>query len=385
MPVKLNSSGGGSVTLTTPSTATDYTATFPAATGSVVLSNTSGTATVTDFYATNVYASGTVQMGSSFKRNRIINGNMQIWQRATTYSLTNSYIYGSADRWETDMGSTAAATASQSTSVPTTAGQLFQYSMKVQRTASSTSTGNIVVAQAIETSNSYDLAGSSATLSFYAKCGANYSPTSSALNALVFFGQGTDQSITNMRNNAWTGQTNAGGAATLTTSWQRFTFTVSVPAGTTQLGMQVYASPTGTAGADDSFYITGVQLEVGSVATPYERQIYSDQLAQCQRYYQKIDGFITTGSTTTTVIAVVEFNPVMRTSPSVSATAAIKISDNVAADFTQSSASASIVNGTRVTSSSVNCSINNFTGLTTYRPYQSVPNETGFLAFSAEL
>jgi len=42
-------------------------------------------------------------------------------------------------------------------------------------------------------------------------------------------------------------------------------------------------SVVGTAGA--TFYITGVQLEVGTVATPYEMQIYSDQLAQCQRYY----------------------------------------------------------------------------------------------------
>jgi hypothetical protein len=37
-----------------------------------------------------------------------------------------------------------------------------------------------------------------------------------------------------------------------------------------------------------TFYITGVQLEVGTVATPYEMQIYSDQLAQCLRYYYKI-------------------------------------------------------------------------------------------------
>jgi hypothetical protein len=34
-----------------------------------------------------------------------------------------------------------------------------------------------------------------------------------------------------------------------------------------------------------TFYLTGVQLEVGTKATPYEMQIYSDQLAQCQRYY----------------------------------------------------------------------------------------------------
>lgn len=286
------------------------------ATANVTLDG-SGNATV----GNNLTVTGQTIPSSSFKRNRLINGNMQVWQRATSYALTNSYVYGSADRWETDMGSTAAATASQSTSVPTTVGQLFQYSLKVQRTAASTSTGNIVVAQAIETVNSYDLAGSSATLSFYARCGTNYSPTSSALYALVFFGQGTDQSITNMRNNAWTGQTNAGGTATLTTSWQRFTFTVSVPAGTTQMGMQVFASPTGTAGADDSFFITGVQLEAGSAATPYERQIYSDQLTQCQRYYFRqtsaaSDAFgVGFNNTTTTAFGLVYYPVIMRTAP----------------------------------------------------------------------
>jgi hypothetical protein len=42
-----------------------------------------------------------------------------------------------------------------------------------------------------------------------------------------------------------------------------------------------------------TFYITGVQLEVGTKATPYEMQIYSDQLAQCMRYYYKQDTIIT--------------------------------------------------------------------------------------------
>jgi hypothetical protein len=45
-------------------------------------------------------------------------------------------------------------------------------------------------------------------------------------------------------------------------------------------------SVVGTSGA--TFYITGVQLEAGTVATPFERQIYGTQLAQCQRYYQRI-------------------------------------------------------------------------------------------------
>jgi len=56
----------------------------------------------------------------------------------------------------------------------------------------------------------------------------------------------------------------------------------------------------GTSGA--TFYITSVQLEVGSSATPYEMQIYSDQLAQCQRYYSKsYDTGTVPGTASTTV------------------------------------------------------------------------------------
>jgi hypothetical protein len=55
-----------------------------------------------------------------------------------------------------------------------------------------------------------------------------------------------------------------------------------------------YVQPTGatsvvgTNGA--TFYITGVQLEVGTTATPFERRLYSQELANCQRYYQHING-----------------------------------------------------------------------------------------------
>jgi len=41
----------------------------------------------------------------------------------------------------------------------------------------------------------------------------------------------------------------------------------------------------------NEFYITGVQLEVGSKATPFEHESYSQTLAKCQRYYQTSDGF----------------------------------------------------------------------------------------------
>jgi len=37
----------------------------------------------------------------------------------------------------------------------------------------------------------------------------------------------------------------------------------------------------------DTFQITGVQLEVGDTATPFEHRSYGDELARCQRYYEK--------------------------------------------------------------------------------------------------
>jgi len=68
MPVKLNSAGGGSVTLTTPSTASDFTATFPANTGNVV--TTGSTAAVTPAMlstgAPNWDSSGNLSFNSGF-------------------------------------------------------------------------------------------------------------------------------------------------------------------------------------------------------------------------------------------------------------------------------------------------------------------------------
>jgi hypothetical protein len=58
-----------------------------------------------------------------------------------------------------------------------------------------------------------------------------------------------------------------------------------------------------------TFYVTGVQLEVGTKATPYEMQIYSDQLAQCQRYYSKSYNIDVAPGTVTYVGSLAAFSP----------------------------------------------------------------------------
>jgi hypothetical protein len=140
--------------------------------------------------------------------------------------------------------------------------------------------------QSFETINSIPYAGKTISFSFYARAGANYSATSSALGARVWSGTGTDQNL---------GVGYTGGAialnntATLTTTWQRFTYTGTIPTTATEIGIQFFGSPTGTAGANDWYEITGVQIDLGSVALPFRTcaATLAGELAACQRYYTR--------------------------------------------------------------------------------------------------
>jgi hypothetical protein len=335
----------------------------------------------------NLTVAGTVAMGSSFKRNRIINGNMQIWQRATTATgnYSGGYAYVSVDRWAI-YSPNASTTFGQSTSVP--AG--FQYSIKMQRPASSTATGVLGSIQAIESVNCYDLSSQSVTVSFYAKAGANYSGGN--LNIVVPTGTVADQGIATV--SSWTGYAAPISTSTaITTTWTRYTFTGTFGAGVLEAAIQFSYTPTGTAGADDAVYITGVQLEVGTVATPYEMQIYSDQLAQCQRYYYQ--GFLLAGIWGGTAIQALLSTPVpMRTTPTtgITGTGYLQMGDTVNAGVTQS------VAGWGITSPAAqNLSANyqtfqwaagNFAGLTSYRMYYQSDYTGGtnnLITLSAEL
>ena len=72
-----------------------------------------------------------------------------------------------------------------------------------------------------------------------------------------------------------------------------------------------------------TFDITGVQLEVGDVATPFEHRIYADELIRCQRYYQSIDYYYDYGTTTANIFYYTNFSfPVtMRANPAMTASA----------------------------------------------------------------
>ena len=224
-------------------------------------------------------------------KNVINNGAMQIWQRGTSFGTTAGSFpaFYTSDRWGVQCNSANQIQVIQQTSGNPTG---FQNSLKIGRPSGNTATGFTLLAQVIETANAIPLQGSTVTLSYYAKAGANYSGapggTTNGLNVALAYGTGTDDSLQNLINGAWSGQTNIIGTnIALTTSFQRFQHTVTLPAGATQLGVQYAFTPVSTAGADDNVYITGVQLEMGSTATPFELRHFSEELKLCQRYFEK--------------------------------------------------------------------------------------------------
>jgi hypothetical protein len=228
-------------------------------------------------------------------RNLIINGGLDVWQRGTSVSASSSNITYTADRFAARPNSSTTTTVSRSTSAP----EGFSYSALITR--DSGQTGTLTRFQtALETIDMACLRGRVVTLSFYAKADSGYTTASSSLPVVLYVGNGTERlrAITSYDNQT----TPISDSVTLTTSWQRFTLTsTTLPSDLSQLTVAFEPAWSGTAPSNDGFYLTGVQLEVGSVATPFKHRSYGQELALCQRYYQKSYDYDTAPGTNTIV------------------------------------------------------------------------------------
>jgi hypothetical protein len=253
--------------------------------------------------------------------NPVINSAFQIAQRGTSIAVGAGAAY-TLDRWMGFRnGAAAGETVSRQATGDTTNLPFIQYCARVQRDSGNTSTAYLSLSQSFESVNSIPFAGKTVTVSYYARRGANFSATSNALVSQIFTGTGTDQT--------WiSGYTGFAVAVqetkTLTTTWQRFTMTATLGASITELALNFSFDPTGTAGAADFFEVTGVQLEVGSVATPFHTLggTIQGELAACQRYYYREsggNGFATTGFgqaySTTNVYSILKPKVTMRIAP----------------------------------------------------------------------
>ena len=222
-------------------------------------------------------------------RNKIINGNFDIWQRGTSLSSGTGGRY-LADRFTNGSAGTTC-TAAQSAfalgqpDVPNEP----EYYISTAVTSVAGASNNATLHQHIESVKS--CAGKTVTLSFYAKSNAS---RNIAVELYQNFGTGGTPS---------TSVSIPAGLKALTTSWQKFTVTVGVPS--------ISGKVLGTGGNDSlvvyfwfdagssnssrasslgqqsgTFDIAQVQLEEGSIATPFELRPIGTELSLCQRYYQ---------------------------------------------------------------------------------------------------
>ena len=252
-------------------------------------------------------------------RNRIINGDMRIDQRNAGASVTPADGAYTLDRWRAGASQSSKFSVQRSATAP--AG--FTNSLLVTSLSaySVTTNDNFEVFQYIEGFNVADLAwgtanAQSVTVSFWVRSSLTgtfggtvnnsafnrsypFSYTISAANTFEY----KTITIAGDTSGTWLTDNSTGlvlciglgagaGRSGTAGAWSGSTFYNATGA----------TSVVGTNGA--TFYITGVQLEAGTVATPFERRSYGQELALCQRYYEKsfdIDTAPANGSNTTSV------------------------------------------------------------------------------------
>ena len=254
-----------------------------------------------------------VDAGGLTGRNLFINGAMQVAQRGTSSTATGM---NTVDRFEITLGNTdqLAVTQSQSTTVPS--GQGFSNSLKVEVTTAETSLASnefFRIIQRIEAQNLQHLAfGSSSakplTLSFWVRSSlagkysvlfyrgdaspARSNTPSYTINAadtweyktITIDGDTTGGVIANDNgaglNITWTLAAGTGYSGTPHTGWGDYALTDDF-AHSDQVN---FAAQTGT------FYLTGVQVEVGGTATAFEHEALGTTLTKCHRYYYQVGG-----------------------------------------------------------------------------------------------
>lgn len=321
-------------------------------------------------------------------QNGLYNSSFQVWQRGTSFASALTY---NADRYF--KGAASANTVTRQLTNDTTNLPFIQYCLRSQRNSGSTSTTALEIAQSLETADSIKYIGRTVTFSFYARRGANFS--ASTLDSYIFSGTGTDQSLLG---SGYTGQaTVASGFHTLTTTWQRFSITGTVGTTATEISIYFNAAMSGTAGANDFFEITGLQLEVGSVATPYTSMTgtLQGELAACQRYcinypadgaYNRYGGGL--NYSTTKCNANIPLPVEMRTTPSLTTTGtASNYAVNHGADTVTACSAVPAINGAGNSKKVASVDATVSSGLTAgaFGILLSNNNTTSYLLFTAEL
>lgn len=331
-------------------------------------------------------------------RNRIINGAMVIDQRNAGASVTNISGNGyTLDRWFTSTSQASKFTIQQNAGSVTPPTGFKNYLGITSSSAYSVlSTDFFALVQAIEGLNVADLGwgasgAQSVTLSFWIR--SSLTGTFSGVISNGAFDYQYPFTYTISSANTWEQKTITLTGPTagtwLTTNGVGIYVYLNIGAGSsvvaasggawgaqTVRGVTGSQSVVGTNGA--TWYITGVQLEVGTSATNFEYRDYGRELIMCQRYYQTSAAYYAFANNSTIVTISTVFPVAMRTGPTMSIySSVLRLSDN-SADYTSSGAFSSV----SAYSSGVRFSQAGYSGLTAGKFYIGYGD---LLAANAEL
>jgi hypothetical protein len=315
--------------------------------------------------------------------NAIINGAFDIWQRGTSFAAAAGGQVYTADRFGHDRNGTGATvTISRQNFTPGAAPQAgyeSEYFLRVDQSVAGTGQTFNTFDQRVEDVRTF--AGQTVTFSFWAK--ASTAETLRRITLTQLFGSGGSTSVSV-----------SSPEITLTTSWARYSVTLDVPSvsGKT-IGANSFLRAQFLLPLNETFTIDiwGVQLEAGSVATPFRRNANSLQgeLAVCQRYYQRISlssgngVFGNYGAAVGTTQALIPFpnKSTMRVTPTSIEFSNLQLSDG------SGGFPASNVSIWGPSTPDTPYALVTSSGLTSFRPLYLTTSGAGssFLAFSAEL
>jgi hypothetical protein len=316
-------------------------------------------------------------------KNKIINGDFGVWQRGTSFTLTTSVQSFTADRFRALVNfSAGTSTASQQTFTPGTAPVAGYEGQYFHRISCGSTATYAEMSQMIEDVRTF--AGQTITVSFWAKASTGF--TTGTLLAQNF-GSGGSSEVTT-----------SGSSITLTTSWARYTTTISVPSITgktigTSSYLRVYPlTATATLNSVTIDY-WGVQVEESSVATAFQTATGTIQgeLAACQRYYVRSGGtsssqwMATAGISQSTTKASIAWQlPVpMRVAPTSVEYSSLNVSDLTSYSL---AISALVIDAVQTSPFFLTMDITNAVTATQYRvAFIRASSTSSYLAASAEL
>ena len=336
---------------------------------------------------------------SAGRRNLIINGGFDVWQRGTTINSTDY----SADRWMQWMTNSGVSNrnvnCTQQTGGPTGRNSSYiRYAPQVVDTGME----KFAWGQKIEKSSLDHIeSGQFLTLSFWIKKEQNL-PVDNNMDIQILYPDSTNTWSSGylFRNDENIDQTlDSISFNSLSTEWTKYSYTF-VPGDTAlDRGLAVYWHV-----GDTNFNLnntnalisfTGVQLEVGKIATPFEYRSYSEEFALCQRYYQRFDADgqdftnigiavgTTASSQTKWYVPIVLPGGRMRTDPSLSFSAASDFRCTLQHSNSNNCSSIIIGYGNPITPNLAVIAGSNVAGV--IRMFGYGANTTAFLAFDAEL